>query len=281
MTRTNDNGIAHTWEKDGYFISRQLFTQAEMDALREHFMELHEEALEPDGEMRQHYAPRLLEECDNDLLKHYPRVMQPHRFDAISLRYLLDSRVGAALKVLLGELPLAAQSMFYFKPPGARGQALHQDNFYLRVQPGTCVAAWTAVDDTDSQNGSLFVVPGSQYSKVLCPHPADLSRSFSTEEVDIPEGLSPVEVKMQAGDVLFFNGSLIHGSYPNITPNRFRRAFICHYVPQNTAAMSAGYYPLHDFEGNQYTRASAEGGGPCGTEETALLETARQQRDVP
>jgi ectoine hydroxylase-related dioxygenase (phytanoyl-CoA dioxygenase family) len=166
--------------------------------------------------------------------------------------------------------------MFYFKPPGGRGQALHQDNFYLRVKPGTCIAAWTAVDDTDLENGSLFVVPGSQYSEVLCPHPADPSKSFSVEEVDIPDGMAPVEMRMGAGDVLFFNGSLIHGSYPNISKDRFRRAFICHYVPQDTEAMSAGYYPLHDFQGNQLTRESAEGGGPCGTEDMQLLLAAWQ-----
>jgi ectoine hydroxylase-related dioxygenase (phytanoyl-CoA dioxygenase family) len=29
--------------------------------------------------------------------------------------------------------------------------------------------------------------------------------------------------------VLFFGGFTIHGSYPNRTPDRFRRAFIVHY----------------------------------------------------
>jgi len=37
----------------------------------------------------------------------------------------------------------------------SRGQAFHQDNFYLRVKPGTCVAAWVAVDDADEENGSI------------------------------------------------------------------------------------------------------------------------------
>jgi hypothetical protein len=32
--------------------------------------------------------------------------------------------------------------MIYFKAAGARGQALHQDQYYLRVNPGTCCAAW-------------------------------------------------------------------------------------------------------------------------------------------
>ena len=35
---------------------------------------------------------------------------------------------------------------------------------------------------------------------------------------------------MKAGDVLFFHGKTIHGSPPNVTNDRFRRSFICHYV---------------------------------------------------
>ncbi|MEO6908040.1 MAG: phytanoyl-CoA dioxygenase family protein [Abditibacteriaceae bacterium] len=271
--------LAKDWTQDGFVVCRSLFSADEITQLREHFMDMHKEGLDPESSVHVHYAPKSLEECNGDVLKHFPRVMQPHRFDETSFQYLLDQQVGDVLKVLFNEEPLAAQSMFYFKPPGGRGQALHQDNFYLRVKPGTCIAAWTAVDDTDLENGSLFVVPGSQNCDVLCPHLADPSKSFTVEEVDIPAGMEPVEMRMKAGDVLFFNGSLIHGSYPNISADRFRRAFICHYMPQNTVAMSAEYYPLHDFEGNQFIRENAEGGGICGTEEMELLNVAREERD--
>lgn len=272
----DETTLARDWAQDGFVVCRGLFSTDEMARLRTRFMEMHTDALEPESSIHAHYAPRSLDECDGDVLKHFPRVMMPHRFDETSFQYLLDRRVGDVLKALFAEEPLAAQSMFYFKPPGGRGQALHQDNFYLRVSPGTCIAAWTAVDDTDLENGSLFVVPGSQHSTVLCPHPADPIKSFSVEEVDIPAGKSPVEMRMKAGDVLFFNGSLIHGSYPNISADRFRRAFICHYVPQGTVAMSEGYYPLHDFEGNQLSRENAPGGGVCGTEDMNLLNAARE-----
>lgn len=271
--------LANEWSRDGFVLAQGLFSADEMTRLRAHFMEMHEKALDSESTFHPYYAPRSLAECDGDVLKHFPRIMQPHRFDGTSLQYLLDQRVGDVLKVLFEEEPLAAQSMFYFKPPGGRGQALHQDNFYLRVKPGTCIAAWTAIDDTDLENGSLFVVPGSQNCEVLCPHPSDPQKSFSVEEVDIPAGMAPIEMRMKAGDVLFFNGSLIHGSYPNISAERFRRAFICHYVPQSTVAMSSGYYPLHDFEGNQLTREDSPGGGVCGTEDMNLLNAAREERD--
>jgi len=35
------------------------------------------------------------------------------------------------LEELFGKPALGAQTMYYFKPPGRRGQGMHQDNFYL------------------------------------------------------------------------------------------------------------------------------------------------------
>lgn len=36
-------------------------------------------------------------------------------------------------------------------------------------------------------------------------------------------------VPQEAGDVLFFDGHLLHCSYPNRTRDRWRRSFVCHY----------------------------------------------------
>jgi ectoine hydroxylase-related dioxygenase (phytanoyl-CoA dioxygenase family) len=252
---------------DGFIVMPGLLSPNETSKLRARFMEIHEQALDKNSEAYQHYQPKTLEESGGDILAHYPRIMMPHRFDELSKRYLLEDRIGRVLTDLFGEEPLAAQSMLYFKPPGARGQAFHQDDYYLQTAPGHCMAAWVALDDCDAENGTLFVVPGSHLQPILCPHAADLTQSFTTEEVAIPEGAQPVEVRLSAGDVLFFNGAVIHGSTPNSTQNRFRRSFICHYVPDSMKEMSASYYPLHRFNGETLERAHATGGGICGNEE--------------
>ncbi|MBV9469595.1 MAG: phytanoyl-CoA dioxygenase family protein, partial [Abitibacteriaceae bacterium] len=84
----------------------------------------------------------------------------------------------------------------------------------------------------------------------------------------------PVPCDLKAGDVLFFNGSVIHGSYPNTSQHRFRRAFICHYVGESTIGMSHWYYPLHTFAGEPISREDNPGGGPCGTEQLELLQNS-------
>ena len=41
-----------------------------------------------------------------------------------------------------------------------------------------------------------------------------------------PDDAVEIPVDMQAGDVLFFNGQIVHGSLPNTTTDRFRRSLI-------------------------------------------------------
>lgn len=245
----------------GCLVVRGLFASDEVARLRDHFMALHAA-----GPIPGCFAPAPPSAAGDDPLARYPRMMHPHRVDELSRRYLLDPRLGAILTDLFGEEPLAAQTMLYFKPPGARGQALHQDNFFLKVEPGTCIAAWVALDPADPANGGLEVVPGTHAMDLFCPEEADDDTSFTRDYVPPPPGLAAVPVTMAAGDVLFFNGSLVHGSQPNRTPDRFRRSFICHYIPRSARLVSRFYRPILTMAGDEVEIAENRGGGPCGTE---------------
>lgn len=264
------------YDRDGFLAVSGLFSLDEAEGLLAHFMELHGQALDVSSPLREFYQPDTAAEAKGEALKQWPRMMMPSRFDEFSKRAMLDARIGSVLSQLLGEPALAAQSMFYFKPPGARGQALHQDNFYLSVQPGSCLAAWVSLDDADEENGGLFVVPGSHRLPVLCPHLADMTKSFTREEVTVPEGYAPVPITLKRGDVLFFNGSVIHGSTPNSSATRFRRAFICHYVGEGTQALAQWYTPLLSFAGESEFRDHATlGMAVCGSEEAEAFDRAQ------
>ncbi|MGW2382321.1 phytanoyl-CoA dioxygenase family protein [Streptomyces sp. NPDC001658] len=256
MTVTDITTGVQRFQEDGFMVARGLFGADEIDALCARFTALHAA-----GPVPGHFSPRVSE----DPLHRHPRVMQPHEIDDLARRFLLDRRLREILEGLLGEEVLAAQSMFYFKPPGARGQALHQDNFYLRVEPGTCVAAWIACDVIDRDNGGLEVVPGTHRMDLFCPEEADAEVSFAREYVPPPAGLAAVPVDMSPGDVLFFNGSLVHGSQPNGTTDRFRRSFIGHYVGASTERIGE-YYRTIAMSGERVRLPESEGAGPCGTE---------------
>jgi ectoine hydroxylase-related dioxygenase (phytanoyl-CoA dioxygenase family) len=192
--------------------------------------------------------------------------MQPHRFNETAKKYMLHEPVLQVLNDLFEEKPLAAQTMFYYKPPGSRGQALHQDNFYLKVEPGNCIAAWMAVDEADEENGGLLVVPKTSDHEIVCPETADENESFTKHLVKVPEGKKVIPAVMKKGDVLFFNGNLIHGSYRNKSKDRFRRAFICHYAGESTTRIANFYRPLFRADGSKVEPELNPDGGPCGIE---------------
>ena len=251
------------FHRNGYLLLRSLFSPSECQEIL--------------TEVDRLYAQRSIPGCFNaisleeaqvqgNVLLAYPRMMHPHRISPLLKQYLLHPQITSILTQLLGEEPIAAQSMFYWKPPTALGQAFHQDNFYLRVHPGTCIAAWVALDEIDEENGCLFVAPGSHLLDIVCPETADPAESFTKYFVPIPEGLEAEPLPMHPGDVLFFGGNLIHGSFPNRSTNRFRRCFIGHYAGQSAHELAKYYFPLYDIHGNEIHRAIATGGGPCGTE---------------
>jgi hypothetical protein len=252
---------AEFFAREGYVNAPGLFTSGEVEEIREIFARMHAEGVPG------HYEPRQVADGvqnPDDPLFQYPRIMMPHRFNARAKHYLLLPRVTDRLRAFFGQDPVAAQSMFYFKPPGARGQALHQDQFYLLVEPGSCIAAWTAIDDTDAENGALLVVPQTDRADIVCPKVADARVSYTSHFVPVPEGHKAVLVPMKAGDTLFFNGSLIHGSGPNRSKTRFRRSFICHYAAGNVRKISASYRPLIKTDGTEYEVEPQDSGGPCG-----------------
>ncbi|MDQ8737035.1 phytanoyl-CoA dioxygenase family protein [Paenibacillus sp. LHD-38] len=262
MTRAlnvlNEEQINH-FLKEGYLIVKGLFSKEDVRTIEEKFEEISHQVIpglfEPD-----------LNGSTDDPLKRYPRVMHPHRFDETAKQYMLHKPVMEVLSDLYGEEALAAQSMFYYKPPGSRGQALHQDNFYLQVEPGNCIAAWTAIDAATEENGGLLIVPKTSEHEISCPELADSTESFTTHYVKPPKDQKAMPVIMDKGDVLFFNGNLIHGSYRNKTKDQFRRAFICHYANASATHISNHYRPLHRQDGTLVDLEINTDGGPCGVE---------------
>lgn len=245
------------FQRDGYLIVRNLFTVEEAAGYRDHYMRLN-------AERRAAGDTRFAGANPNDPLVKYPRMLQMHRWDEISLKWLLEPRIQKVLTGLLGIEPFAVQTMIYFKPPGARGQALHQDNYYLRAQPGTCIAAWMALDEIDEANGCLNVVPGSQAWPILCTTQANIQESFTDITVPIPEGTPVVPARMSPGDVLFFNGQLVHGSFANRTTDRFRRSLIGHYIQGEAQQVARHYHPALRFDGSVVELDVSPQGSQCG-----------------
>ena len=252
-----DPNARERFEQDGYVVAQNLFSPAETSTLIEHYMSLRQQ-----GTYQGDFAG--VDINDTDPLKRFPRMIHMHRWDQQSLNWLIDARLDQWMTRLLGQSPYAVQTMLYFKPAGARGQALHQDQFYLQVQPGTCMAAWLALDDCDEENGCLQVVPGTHQLPILCTEDADTTASFTDVTVPIPDGMDVKPIVMKAGDVLFFNGQLVHGSYPNTSSSRFRRSLIGHYIVAEAEKVAQFYHPILRMDGEEVALGISESGSQCG-----------------
>ncbi|MBX3117936.1 MAG: phytanoyl-CoA dioxygenase family protein [Fimbriimonadaceae bacterium] len=247
-----------SYRTNGYLLARNLFSQEECKGLSKYFTDMVERG--GDG-----WAEGGVDPENPDPLRRYPRLLQPHRGDQVALEFMLDERIRAYLSAFYERDPLAVQTMIYFKPPGAKGQALHQDQRYLCAEPGTCMAAWLALEDIDEENGCLTIVPGSHDLPMLCPGHADPNASFTDHLVPIPEGLKAIPLPMKEGDMLFFNGSLIHGSGPNLSEDRFRRIIVGHYIGGEAEMVAEYYFPVYRFDGTTVDGLdAAKTGGPCG-----------------
>ena len=120
--------IKHQYQNDGYVLIKKLFSEPECDELIDRSVTLHSRKSIPGCF---HSVSEL--ESDGDPLRIYPRMMHPHRVDDLSLRFLKHPRIVDLLRVLLDGEAIGLQTMFYWKPPGARGQDFHQDDYYLRT----------------------------------------------------------------------------------------------------------------------------------------------------
>jgi len=250
---------AEQFREDGFCIVDGLYSQEELDAMEAFF----EEYKKSGGNVFDKGSK--YEEIDKT--KRQVRAMHPHRHSQQALDWALNPNVMEALEALFGKPALLAQTMYYFKPPGSKGQGMHQDNFYLLAEPGVCIAAWTPIDDSEVENGCLYVAPGSHKKDIFCPEgDAKGWMEYGDSHVrPFPRDFKPVPLPVKRGQTLFFGGQLIHGSGPNRHPSRSRRTFIGHYVDEASTQLSKFYHPVLDRSGEPVSHVEkAKGGGPCG-----------------
>jgi len=244
----------HYWQ-NGYLIVRDLVAAPDVEILQNFGMDLLYGRLPVPGQP----APTSTE--PEQLYKRFSRIHMLHRQFEIAERYLLYPRVLDVLQALIGPDVLALQTMLFLNPPGQGGQGWHQDAYYITTYPETLIGVWIALDRADEANGCLYVTPTSNgepiYPTLDRDHLyaeetfADLDHVANVSSLDEAANTltkvartypDPIPCLVEPGDVIFFHSHLLHRSYPNQTPDRFRRAFVSHYcnarswVPWNHGA---------------------------------------------
>ena len=202
-----------SYVEDGFYLARAILsetgTKAVLDAFARTVRDIVGSELAPD-------SPRLA-----TMFRENP-ARQTAAYDAFrgnpTLHQLgMDPAITETAKAILGsrEIDLLEKSPFRIDVPMEIKELAvwHQDHFYVGGDPRT-VTVWVPFQDTDYLKGCIGVMPSSHKLGPL-PHENQVlgKRHF-------PDGIFDREVRlveMNEGDVLFFDGCLLHSGSVNLS----------------------------------------------------------------
>ena len=147
-----------------------------------------------------------------------------------------DPRLLSVVRRLVGGEPELFQDMALVKPPRGREKPWHQDHAYFNVAMGTpIVGVWMPMGRVTPENGCMHMLRGG-HKPGARPHFKRRDWQICDTHVDQTDR---VAVPMQAGDVLFFDGLIPHGTPVNHT-EEFRWAVQFHYRPAGAVLTDDG-----------------------------------------
>ena len=99
--------------------------------------------------------------------------------------------------------------------------AWHQDySYWTRTEPLAHLTCWMALDESTTENGCLYYVPGSHRWNLLpvtgLTGDMDEIRTVLTDEQK--QQFHPVPVQLKPGECSFHHALTVHGSYENRSP---------------------------------------------------------------
>lgn len=226
---------ADFYKENGYLLVRGVFSQEEVEAMREAVEKIIQRAARANMDRNHAWKGDYLppEQLSRLVLKGFHDV---HYHDAAFLRALAHPNMVAVLNRLIGPNVQLHHSKMLVKPP-EKGAAfpMHQDYPYFPHEKHSMLAASVHLDDADEENGCLRVIPGSHKQGPL-PHTG--RHYLNHKEYPILLG-TPCPAR--AGDVLFFNYLTIHGSDVNRSA-RTRRNVLFQYRDAADAPTSSVHF---------------------------------------
>ncbi len=128
------------------------------------------------------------------------------------------------------------------KPP-ERGRIFswHQDSGYVVTHPLEYITCWTAISDSNLDNGCIWVIPGSPRWGLLehVPEP-DTAERYGGKTAQFADESGAIPVEMRAGQVAIFSSLMLHKSGPNTSAGSVRRGYVPQYHVPDPIALRTG-----------------------------------------
>jgi non-heme Fe2+,alpha-ketoglutarate-dependent halogenase len=192
------------FNEQGYVKGLSVFSDEQIAEYREWFNQILQEALAKGNDSCSIFSLHLNYRVGHEILTH-PRIV-------------------AYVKDILGENVVGWGSHLFCKMPGDHKQvSWHQDATYWPLSETKTVTVWLAIDDADSENGCMRVLPKSHLEGELNYHESDASENnvLNLTVDDVSRFDDPVDIDLKAGQISMHNDLLLHGSEPN--PSQRRR----------------------------------------------------------
>lgn len=217
------------YRENGYLVVPDALTPDEVEELRADTVAICRGQWGDVGNLPE-FAP---DASDEVIQRQVLCIHQIHKISPIMHRYLSQRTMVDVLTRIIGPNVKCMQSMLFIKAAGKPGQAWHQDEFYIPTRDRSLAGGWIALDDATVENGCLYVIPGSHRLGVLWPQRQHDDRRFDCagEAYQFPfTDADSIPVEVKAGSIVFFNGYLLHRSFPNHATSGFRRVLVNHYM---------------------------------------------------
>jgi ectoine hydroxylase-related dioxygenase (phytanoyl-CoA dioxygenase family) len=242
LVNEEEAGWLRQWNRDGYMLFRQAIPHEAIDTAWENYRRAVSDRpvcralLEGRGTV---LLSELNEGEDLGSISNYHfRFMDFHSISGATKAVMMNSKVVRFLELAFGQPPVAMQTLMF---EYGSEQDWHQDFPYVVPRILSHLAAsWAACEPITPENGPLEYFPGSHrfpffdwgngsltyahddYAKV--GKFADYLRERAAQE-----GIQPVQLAAEKGDVFLWHAALAHRGAPVLRKGATRRSIVSHY----------------------------------------------------
>jgi phytanoyl-CoA hydroxylase len=221
------------FERDGFVIVRGLASRERCERMKAVAMKhLASETgpLEYEAQFQYPGSPASLEAPGGRTVR---RLLQAYARDPLFRNWATTPEIAARLRQLLGpdvELSQAHHNCVMTKNPAfSSATGWHQDIRYWSFQKPELVSVWLALGAERTENGCLWLVPGSH--KMEFPRELYDDALFFRDDLEENREVLALAVpaELDEGDVLFFHCRALHEAGRNLTDEtKFAAVFTYH-----------------------------------------------------
>ncbi len=207
-----------TFDRDGYFLFENAFSNEELAEVTRAIDPLEEEAeaLLRTRKNGEHFISKA------GAITFLPHIVSQSSTVRAFAKHPILARI--ARDILGDNTRLYWDQSVYKKPENPQSFPFHQDNGYVFIEPQVYLTCWIPLVDVDENNGCPWVVPGLHRSGTLAHATTRLGYELFAEHED------EVAVPAKAGDIVVFSSLTPHKTGPNLTSHT-RKAYILQYAP--------------------------------------------------